>query len=254
MLFTTLIVLKISIWEYHRYVFHKYVWYIYFNFLMVIWRTSNRYFTGFLFFPPTCSPRRFPISVHDNFILPVVAVKSLGTSSSSPHQHLSTSYYLSCNYSGSSRLDAHSCHITDLPDPSYPPPSNSQHSNSSITCKSGSDHGNTSLCQYPPVVSQLVWHECQSYKVLPDLFPCVVPPLLHLPFSSVLGTSTSLAPVMPTECWRSCLGLLSLPFPLPVFTGLRPQPSLITLLKLGNPPTRPQLSPCIIFSIAVIVF
>ena len=64
---------------------------------MVTWRTSNRYFTGFL-----CSSNLFslklPISVHDNFILSVAPAKSLVTSLSSvsqaPHQHLSTSLHL----------------------------------------------------------------------------------------------------------------------------------------------------------------
>lgn len=173
-----------------------------------------------------------------------------------PHQHLSTSPHLSWNHSGSSCLDVHCSYITIsqiLPTPLRPTPSTATQG---ITGKSRSGHGHPSLCQYHLVVaSQLVWNECQSYEVLPDLLPCVPPSASS--FALCLCSWHFSLPAHRPPCLLNAEGTASGIFVLAVSSAQvrwHPQPSLFILLELDSLPTNPQLFLCIIFSIALIVF
>ena len=169
-------------------------------------------------------------------------------------------------YSSSSCLVIHSFHITNLPDPSYLPWSKPQHSNSrdhssasQLKYKSGSDHGNVSLCEYPLVASQLMCSEYQSYKVLSNLFSCIIsthppPGFLFDPFPLFLALLPpwSLWCLLNTKVTSS--GFCLYYFPCPCSPAFINSLAWSPHLNLAIPPTNPQLPPCIIFSIAVIVF
>lgn len=148
---------------------------------------------------------------------------ALSSLSPAPHQDLSTSPHLSWNHSGSFSLDVHCSYITIsqiLPTPLRPTPSTATQG---ITGKSRSGHGHPSLCQYHLVVaSQLVWNECQSYEVLPDLLPCV-PPSASSFALCLCSWHFSLPAHRPQAYWTPKAlpqGFLSLLFPLPRFARM----------------------------------
>ena len=100
-------------------------------------------------------------------------------------------------------LDDHNWHRMALLRLTFPLPLILSTATHSITFKSASVRGNISLLSIPSssFPAHMEQIKCQSSKVLPDFFPHMCPCPPHLPFPLVLGTSASMAHVIPTEHW-----------------------------------------------------